>query len=127
MNEWMKIFNLLWVRYKLASKIIFLEQICCAKIHDINYLKDLRISTLYKYVYSWFLERSKFDFFFCFPYSFTIEKFLFSSFLVPWKFVKSTCYFKQCNPVRNSSPQEDYFSPSVIWPSLNIKNLCESK
>ena len=27
------------------------------------------------------------------PYSFTIEKSLYSSFLVPWKFVESTCFF----------------------------------
>ena len=57
----------------------------------------------------------------CLPCSFTIEKFIYCSFLFPRKFVESTCFLKQCNTIGDSSPGEDYFSPSVIWPSLNTK------
>ena len=57
----------------------------------------------------------------CLSYSFTVEKFIFPSFLLQWKFVESTCFLKQCNPTGYSSPREDYFPPLVIWPSLNTK------
>ena len=42
-------------------KVYFLSKF--AESHDISYVKDLRNSTLYKEVYSWFLEKSKFWFF----------------------------------------------------------------
>ena len=88
---------------------------------ELDWELRLKTLTLYKEVYSWFLDKSKFDFLLCLSYSFTIEKFLYSSFLFPWKFIESTCFLKQYNPIRDSSPQQDYFSPSVIWPSLNTK------
>ena len=34
-----------------------------------------------------------------------------------WKHV----FLKQCNPIGDPSPREDYFPPLVIWPSLNTK------
>ena len=34
-----------------------------AESHDISYIKDLRISTLFKKVYSWFSDKWKFDIF----------------------------------------------------------------
>ena len=67
------------------------------------------------------LGKSKCDLFLCPPHSLTVEKIIYFSFLFPWKFVESTYFLKQCNPIRDSSAQEDYFLPSVIWPSLNIK------
>ena len=64
------------------------------------------------------MDKSKFHFFLCLLYSFTIETFLYS-FSVPvkicWKHVK------QYNPIGDSSRWEDYFSPSVIWPILNTQ------
>ena len=42
-------------------------------------------------------------------------------FLFPWKFVESKCFLKQCSPIRDSSPQENYFSPLVIWGPLSTK------
>ena len=57
----------------------------------------------------------------CLPYSFIIEKFLYFSFLFPWKFVESTCFLEQCNDIEDSSSRENYFSPSVFWPSLKTK------
>ena len=35
--------------------------------HDISDIKDFRILTLYKKVYSWFFDKPKFDFFLRFP------------------------------------------------------------
>ena len=52
-------------------------------------------------------------------YSFAIEKFIYHSFLFPQKLVESKCFLKHCNPIGDSFPQKDYFSHSVIWPSLN--------
>ena len=60
-NEWMKIFNLLWIRYRLATSKYCLSKF--AESHDINDIKELGIFTLYKKLYSWFLDKSKFDFF----------------------------------------------------------------
>ena len=96
-----------------------------AEIYGINDIEDLKISTLYKKLYSCLLDKSKFDVFLCFAYSLTIEKFFYYSFLFPWKFVESTCFLKQGNPIRDLSPP-DYFSPSVIWPSLNTKIIVKA-
>ena len=57
----------------------------------------------------------------CLPYSFTVKAFFYSPFLLTWKFVESTCFLKQCNPIGDPSPREYYFPPSVIWRSLNTK------
>ena len=38
-----------------------------AESHDLNDIKELKIFTAYKKVYSWFLDKSKFDFFVRFP------------------------------------------------------------
>ena len=35
--------------------------------------------------------------------------------------LKASVFFKLFNPIGDSSPREDYFSHSVIWPSLNTK------
>ena len=37
------------------------------------------------------------------PYFFKVEKIIYSSFLLPWKFVESTCFLKQCNSFGDSS------------------------
>ena len=66
----------------------------------------------YIYGYSWLFIVSS-----IFSYNRKISLLFF--FLFPWKCFESTCFLKQCNRIRDSSPQEDYFSPSVIWPSLN--------
>ena len=63
-------------------------------------MKDLRISTLYKPVYSWFLDKSKFDFFLCLPYSLAIETFLYSSFVFPLKFLGSMRFWNNAIPFR---------------------------
>ena len=54
-------------------------------------------------------------------YSFTIEKIVFSSFLLPSKFVESTSFLKQCNSFKDSSPREDYFLPLVISQHKKMK------
>ena len=57
----------------------------------------------------------------CLPYSFIIKKFFTHLFCRQWRFVETTCFFKQCNPIGDLSSREGYFSHSVIWPSLNTK------
>ena len=56
MNEWMDIFKIQTSSYQV--KVHFLSKF--AENHDFNDIKDLRISNLYKKVYSWFLDKSKF-------------------------------------------------------------------
>ena len=47
----------------------------------------------------------------CHPYSFIIQKFLYSSFLgFPLKYIESSCYYAHCNHIVDLSTQEDYFS-----------------
>ena len=40
--------------------------------------------------------------------------------------LKARVFLKQCNLIGDSSLQEDYFSPSVILLSLNIKIFVEA-
>ena len=47
--------------------------------------------------------------------------FLFSS-----KYFESTCFLKQCTPIEDSSPREDDFPPSVVWPSINTKTFVQA-
>ena len=64
-NEWINE-NLWLTSNKMQTsnyqvKVYFLSKF--AESHDVSDVKNFRISILYKKVYSWFLDISKFDFF----------------------------------------------------------------
>ena len=62
------------------------------------------------------------------PYIFTVEKFIYSSLLLPWKFVESTCFWN--NAILSG---KELFSSTRLFPTfgnltvIKYKNLCESK
>ena len=65
MNEHLQFtsYNIQTSNYQV--KVYFLSKF--TENHDFNDIKYLRISTLNKKVHSWFLDKSKFDFFLRFP------------------------------------------------------------
>ena len=92
------------------------------KIHHVNDIKNSRILTLYKWVCSLFLDKSKWDFFLVSSIFFYNRKIYLLFFFCSYENLLKACVFlKECNPIRDLSPQVDYFSPSVIWASLNTK------